>query len=179
MGPGVGVAYALQKALSGKSSALSTWMKEYIMNVIIQIVHALLYAVFISQAMILSLQSVAGMAFALILMNYVSKADELFKKIFNFGGGDSLLGHTENAMQSTMQGIQTLKGLKTGAKPLVNMAKGEVKLAKAGIAVGADGIFIETHEDPSVAKSDGANMLRLDLLEGLLEKLVRIREAVR
>ena len=52
-------------------------------------------------------------------------------------------------------------------------------VAKAGIAVGTDGIFIETHEDPSVAKSDGANMLRLDLLEGLLEKLVRIREAVR
>lgn len=134
MGPGVGVAYALQKALSGKSSALTTWMKEYIMNIIIQIVHALLYAVFISQAMILSLQSVAGMGFALILMNYVSKADELFKKIFDFGGGDSLLGHTENAMQSTLQGLQTAKGLVTGAKPIVNAAKGEVKLAKAGIA---------------------------------------------
>lgn len=52
-------------------------------------------------------------------------------------------------------------------------------VAKAGIAVGADGIFIETHEDPSVAKSDGANMLRLDLLDGLLERLVRIRQAVR
>lgn len=51
-------------------------------------------------------------------------------------------------------------------------------IAKAGIAVGADGIFLETHPDPSVAKSDGANMLRLDLLEGLLEKLVRIRKAV-
>ena len=48
-------------------------------------------------------------------------------------------------------------------------------IAKAGIAVGADGIFIETHPDPKNAKSDGANMLRLDLLEGLLEKLVRIR----
>lgn len=52
-------------------------------------------------------------------------------------------------------------------------------IAKAGIAVGADGLFIETHEDPSVAKSDGANMLKLDLLEGLLTKLVRIREAIR
>jgi len=51
-------------------------------------------------------------------------------------------------------------------------------IAKAGIAVGVDGIFIETHPDPAVAKSDGANMLRLDLLEGLLEKLVRIRQAV-
>lgn len=51
-------------------------------------------------------------------------------------------------------------------------------VAKAGIAVGADGLFIETHHDPSVAKSDGANMLRLDLLAHLLEKLVRIREAI-
>lgn len=52
-------------------------------------------------------------------------------------------------------------------------------VAKAGIAVGADGLFIETHEDPSVAKSDGANMLKLDLLEELLTKLVRIREAIK
>lgn len=52
-------------------------------------------------------------------------------------------------------------------------------IAKAGIAVGADGLFIETHMDPPHAKSDGANMLRLDLMEGLLEKLVRIRKAVR
>lgn len=51
-------------------------------------------------------------------------------------------------------------------------------VAKAGVAVGADGLFIETHENPAVAKSDGANMLRLDLLEGLLEKLVRIRQAI-
>jgi len=52
-------------------------------------------------------------------------------------------------------------------------------VAKAGIAVGVDGLFMETHEDPSVAKSDGANMLKLDLLEDLLEKLVRIRQAIR
>lgn len=51
-------------------------------------------------------------------------------------------------------------------------------IAKAGVAVGVDGLFIETHPEPSVAKSDGANMLKLDLLEPLLEKLVRIREAV-
>lgn len=51
-------------------------------------------------------------------------------------------------------------------------------IAKAAIAVGADGLFIETHPDPACALSDGANMLRLGLLEPLLEKLVRIREAV-
>ena len=51
-------------------------------------------------------------------------------------------------------------------------------IAKAAIATGADGLFIETHPNPAVAKSDGANMLKLDLLENLLEKLVRIRKAV-
>ena len=51
-------------------------------------------------------------------------------------------------------------------------------MAKAGIAVGVDGIFLETHPDPAVAKSDGSNMLRLDLLEGLLKKLIQLRELI-
>ncbi|MCQ2278000.1 MAG: 3-deoxy-8-phosphooctulonate synthase [Bacteroidales bacterium] len=51
-------------------------------------------------------------------------------------------------------------------------------IARAAIAVGCDGIFMETHPNPSVAKSDGANMLKLDLVEPLLKKLIRIREAI-
>lgn len=51
-------------------------------------------------------------------------------------------------------------------------------IAKAAIAVGADGLFIETHPDPANAKSDGANMLHLDRLEELLTQLIRIREAI-
>jgi len=51
-------------------------------------------------------------------------------------------------------------------------------MAKAGIAVGVDGIFIETHPNPTIAKSDGANMLHLDRLEELLKKLKRIENAI-
>ena len=61
----------------------------------------------------------------------------------------------------------------TGGKPRLIET-----IAKAAIAVGADGLFIETHFNPSEAKSDGANMLPLDQLEGLLEKLIRVREAI-
>lgn len=61
----------------------------------------------------------------------------------------------------------------TGGKPALITT-----IAKAAIAVGADGLFIETHPDPSIAKSDGANMLPLDQLETLLTKLVRIRKAI-
>lgn len=52
-------------------------------------------------------------------------------------------------------------------------------MAKAGIAAGVDGLFIETHFDPANAKSDGANMLDLSLLEKLLSDLVAIREVVK
>ncbi|HEY9179045.1 MAG TPA: 3-deoxy-8-phosphooctulonate synthase [Flavipsychrobacter sp.] len=51
-------------------------------------------------------------------------------------------------------------------------------IARAGIAVGVDGLFIETHPNPAVAKSDGANMLHLDLLDGLMHKLTKLRAAV-
>jgi 2-dehydro-3-deoxyphosphooctonate aldolase (KDO 8-P synthase) len=51
-------------------------------------------------------------------------------------------------------------------------------LAKAGIATGADAIFMETHPNPSISKSDGANMIPLSQVERLLEKLVNIKKAL-
>lgn len=51
-------------------------------------------------------------------------------------------------------------------------------IARAAIATGADGLFVETHPNPAVAKSDGANMLKLDLLEGLLTRLTAIRKTI-
>lgn len=61
----------------------------------------------------------------------------------------------------------------TGGKPeLIEL------ISKAAIAVGADGLFMETHPNPAAAKSDGANMLRLDLVEPLIDKLVKIKEVL-
>ncbi|MBT3611731.1 MAG: 3-deoxy-8-phosphooctulonate synthase [Flavobacteriales bacterium] len=61
----------------------------------------------------------------------------------------------------------------TGGKPALIET-----IAKAGIAIGVDGIFLESHPKPSEAKSDGANMLQLNKLEDLLTKLVKIRKAI-
>ena len=52
-------------------------------------------------------------------------------------------------------------------------------IAKAAIAVGTDGLFLETHPNPAVAKSDGANMLKLDKLEELLSQLQKIRQTIK
>ena len=51
-------------------------------------------------------------------------------------------------------------------------------IARAGVAVGVDGIFVETHPDPASALSDGENMLQLNQLEGLIKKLTTIRKAI-
>jgi 2-dehydro-3-deoxyphosphooctonate aldolase (KDO 8-P synthase) len=51
-------------------------------------------------------------------------------------------------------------------------------IAKASIAVGADGLFMETHPNPKEAKSDGANMISLNLVSDLMEKLVKIKKAI-
>lgn len=62
----------------------------------------------------------------------------------------------------------------TGGKPeLIGL------VSKAGMAVGVDGIFLETHPEPAKSKSDGANMLALDKLEGLLETLMKINKSLR
>jgi len=72
----------------------------------------------------------------------------------------------------SLQKPNTTSGVTGGLPHLIST------MARAGIATGVDGLFIETHPDPSVAKSDGANMLPLAKLEGLLLELIKIREAV-
>ena len=62
----------------------------------------------------------------------------------------------------------------TGGKPALIET-----ISRAAIAVGVDGLFIETHPNPAIAKSDGANMLPLAQLQGLLERLVKIRQAIK
>lgn len=72
----------------------------------------------------------------------------------------------------SLQQPNTTSGVTGGLPHLIET------VAKAGIAVGVDGIFMETHQNPSVAKSDGANMLPLDQVEHLLEKLIKVRQAI-
>ena len=144
MAPAVGVSYAIQKVFSGKSQSLTNWGTEYTMNVLIQVVHAIIYSVFISTALILSLQSVAGMILALILMNYSLKAEKTFRTIFKMGAGGSLLDHTASAgdAEKIQEGFNTAKGLAMGAKPVAGAlmktpyAKALTGAAKLGVAGG-------------------------------------------
>jgi 2-dehydro-3-deoxyphosphooctonate aldolase (KDO 8-P synthase) len=72
----------------------------------------------------------------------------------------------------SLQQPNQASGVTGGAPELIET------MARAAIAAGVDGLFLETHPDPSVAKSDGANMLKLDRLDDLLNKLTRLRDVV-
>ena len=72
----------------------------------------------------------------------------------------------------SLQQPNQASGITGGAPELIET------MARAAIAAGVDGLFLETHPDPSLAKSDGANMLKLDRLDDLLNKLTRLREVV-
>lgn len=72
----------------------------------------------------------------------------------------------------SLQQPNTSSGVTGGRPELIET------IARAAIATGADGLFMETHPEPARAKSDGANMLRLDLLEPLLTRLAALRDTI-
>ena len=78
----------------------------------------------------------------------------------------------QRSIRDRLQQPNTAAGV-TGGKPELIET-----IARAAIAVGADGLFMETHPEPAKAKSDGANMLQLDLLEPLLQRLSAIRKTI-
>ena len=72
----------------------------------------------------------------------------------------------------SLQQPNQLEGVSGGRPDMIET------IARAGVAAGADGLFLETHPDPANAKSDGANMLKLELLEKLITKLIKIRQVI-
>ena len=88
------------------------------------------------------------------------------------GAGESGVGAAILAMKKGLKVFVSDSGITGGNPEMIET------IAKAAIASGVDGIFLETHPNPSQAKSDGANMLQLNKLEELLVKLVKIRKAI-
>lgn len=136
MAPALGVGYALQKVLTGRQEAFKNWLSQYVLNVLLQVVHALIYSIFISQALILSLESVAGMIIALILMNYALEADKIFRKIFKIQGGS--VDEANNAAENLKSTIRdTAIGGKSAVKTLTN-----TPYTKAVVGVGKAVAFL-------------------------------------
>lgn len=125
MAPGVAFSYALQKVFTGKAKSWSNWLHEYIVNVLIQTVHAIIYASFVSMALAISLNSLAGMIIAFILMNFMLKADKIFRKIFKMSEGGSLLDKVSNGAEEARldRMVKSAQSAVMAAKPVAKLAK--------------------------------------------------------
>ena len=111
MAPILGISYSIDKIKDNKSQSLSNWLKEYTFNVLLQSIHALLYTVFVSLAFNMLGTSVVGALFALLLINFMLKAEAIFKKIFGVQSGS-----IKDAMKSTMAIAYVKKGVRTFAR---------------------------------------------------------------
>jgi len=96
------VFYSFQKILTGKSKLFSRWLEEYFVNVILQSIHALTYVVFVGIALKLTKVSLAGVILAFVFLNFMSKAEAMFRRIFKFSDGSSLAEELANSQISDL-----------------------------------------------------------------------------
>lgn len=86
MAPMMGASYAISKVRTGKAKAFTRWMKDYTLLVLIQSVHALIYTIFLTVVLEITNESLAGIVLALIVMNFMLKAANIFTSIFGMVG---------------------------------------------------------------------------------------------
>jgi len=129
--------------------------------------------------------SASSMRFAIEKINYTGNNNVMLTERGNTYGYQDLVVDFRNIPEMQRFNVPVVMDI-THSLQQPNLSSGVTgghpelieTIAKAAIACGADGIFLETHPHPAVAKSDGANMLSLDLLEDLLRKLIKIRKAL-
>ena len=123
--PIVSASYAFNKVLTGKSKVFSTWMTEYIQNVIIQIFHVVIYTVFVSMALEITMKSITGSLFMFVIFYSMEKAERLLRQLFKVTGG-------KGSLVGDMAERTTFRGIRKEVKDTMNAMVGG-KLTKAGI----------------------------------------------
>ena len=142
MAPGIAFSYAIQKVSTGKSSAFSKWLQEYMVNVLSQAIHALIYVSFISYALMISLDSIPGTIYALVVMHYMPKFDETFRKIFKFNGSGL---HDEDIKSTSAKQLAATArhaGAMVGAAAMVSKMSPVGKIATAPLKGAIGGVSL-------------------------------------
>ncbi len=147
--PVIAASYAVNKVLTGKSKIFSSWLNEYIINVIIRLFHVIIYVSFVAIALELSLESLPGIILAFVMLHFMLEADKLLRTLFKMSGGKGSLSGT---MEKT-----NLNDIKSGIKGLgATMVGGKIGMAamKAtyGIATKPGRALVETAFGNHMAK---------------------------
>lgn len=137
LAPVVGAKYALDSVSKGKKGKVfSKWMYEFVMNVLLQSVHALIYTVIMKIAIELATTSILGYVVALVFMNFILKADKIFMHVFNFGRSKTAMASVEsmeNPKKDFASGLFILGATKEFAQGVWDMAGWAEGKASKGI----------------------------------------------
>ncbi len=144
MAPMMGASYAISKVRTGKAKAFTRWMKDYTLLVLIQSVHALIYTCFVTVVLQLTNESIAGIVLALIVMNFMLKASDIFTGIFSMvgdkTGGSRSLGTILNSdpKSEIYEKLFVAKAIGNTAKEFAAGAVEFGKDLKSSLATGTD-----------------------------------------
>lgn len=128
LAPAVSVSYAFNKVLTGKARVFSTWLSEFIMNVIIQTVHALMYVSFVTTIYLFVMKTFGNIVLAFVIFNFMSKADQILRQIFKISNGmagkmaNTTFGQLRNEIRTTRNAIIGGKITKMGMKATYRVA---------------------------------------------------------
>lgn len=123
--PFIGAKYAIDSASGKKGSSFSSWLYDFTFNVLIQAVHAIVYVVIMSSVINFAFDSIIGFIVALIFLNFMLSADEIFRSIFNFSGRSSLSAET-----AKQEGYKEVMQTFTGAVFVGQVFRGTWNFAK-------------------------------------------------
>ena len=146
MGPIIGAKYAYDKIQKGRTSSLSNWMFDFAMNVLLQSVHAILYSVFMVMAFELSTTSIPGFVLALIMLNFIFKAEEIFLKIFKFDDRSSSIRDVRENKNYFAEAFKVTTGIAYFSRAIPEYGIGLVKNTTkfAGLTAGLAGQVVTT-----------------------------------
>ena len=133
--PFIGAKYAVDATTGKRGTSFSSWLFDFIFNVLIQAVHGIIYIVLISTVVNLAFSSIAGYIIALVVLNFIVSADEIFRNIFEFDKRSSLSSQTAEQRKARKEFLETFEGAVfagTAVKAAWGFAKGV-----GGMAVGA------------------------------------------
>lgn len=132
MAPIVVLFYGVQKIFTGRSNTLAKWMGEYFTNTIMQAVHAMTYAVFVGMALKLSQTSLVGVILSFICLNFMSKADTMFRQIFKFFDGSSTAEEiAQSKLSDFKEDAMTAVGVVAAASQLRKSTKNSISYHNA------------------------------------------------
>lgn len=165
LGPIIAIKYAFDKIKSGKGGSLTNWMFDFFINVFLQSIHAILYTVFMIMAFDLAVKSIAGFAIALVMLNFMLKAEKIFIDIFKFESRGSSLSDVREDKNYLVEAYKT--GMLVGgfARGTAGFMFGGVKtIGNLGLGIVQDGINAKGRLE-NLANNIGRKVRKQELID--------------